>query len=226
MTSTRQGIPAKALRLLNCPPLAALTADQARGAVCVWDAAEPPLTAEAAVDLGERQNDGIHWFLRACHNHTGRQAYRALLDHAPTCERCVTGPGGCDLGRTLTRLSPGIGGSGPAADPLDVETMREAVHRIRHENAETPTEQELETLILQLRGHIMLTIPEVEKAAAVCPEDYVPRDCALIGVDEARKRLDAVPRPSLAAGLAHAQLLARAVGALCDHYETLTGHRG
>ncbi|MFE2043988.1 hypothetical protein ACFXAZ_24280 [Streptomyces sp. NPDC059477] len=90
--------------LLALPPWDAFTDAQARGAVCVWDATERPLTAESAVDLGERRNDGVRWFPRACHHHAGRQAYRALLDHAPGCGQCTAHAGGCGTGIGLRRL--------------------------------------------------------------------------------------------------------------------------
>ncbi|MFJ6660173.1 hypothetical protein ACIQNG_28045 [Streptomyces sp. NPDC091377] len=95
--------PRTVLDHIGVPPLDALTADQARGAVCVWDAGEEPLTAESAVDLGERVT-GVHWFPRACRAHAGRRAYQALLDHAPRCEQCVDDAGSCGTGLALYRL--------------------------------------------------------------------------------------------------------------------------
>ncbi|MEV7286058.1 DUF6415 family natural product biosynthesis protein [Streptomyces sp. NPDC093252] len=106
--------------------------------------------------------------------------------------------------------------------PLDLTTMREAVRRLLGEHDEPPDEPEPETLLLQLRGHLMLAIPEVQRAAARFPEDDIPRACALAAVAEARARLAVRPRASPAARLAHARLLARSVGALCDHYENLS----
>lgn len=105
--------------------------------------------------------------------------------------------------------------------PLDIETMRESARRLLIEGAELPGVDELETLTLQLRGHIMLAIPEVEAAAARLDEDDIPRACALVGVHEARMRLNLESGPTLPGGIAHAQRLARSVNALCDHYESL-----
>lgn len=105
--------------------------------------------------------------------------------------------------------------------PVDLETMRAAARRLLAETAEPPMPEELETLTLQLRGHIMLTIPEVEKAAGRLPEDDVPRACALACIGEAHIRLGLEPGRTLPAGIAHAQRLARSVNALCDHYENL-----
>ncbi|MFE4665653.1 hypothetical protein ACFRI7_07010 [Streptomyces sp. NPDC056716] len=104
MSSAVHDIPAEAFGLL-LPPVDALTDAQTRGAVCVWDATETPLASESAVDLGERQDEGGgHWFPRACRTHTGRQAYRALLDHAPLCVQCTGDAASCPTGIGLRRL--------------------------------------------------------------------------------------------------------------------------
>ncbi|WP_328506907.1 DUF6415 family natural product biosynthesis protein [Streptomyces sp. NBC_00391] len=116
--------------------------------------------------------------------------------------------------------------SGAAAErdpiPLDIETMRVTARRLLAERAEPPSFDEWETLTLQLRGHIMVALPEVEAAAGALPEGDVPRACALACVGEARRRLGLEPGPTLPAGIAHAQRLARSVNALCDHHENLT----
>ncbi|MEG3629734.1 DUF6415 family natural product biosynthesis protein [Streptomyces poriticola] len=105
--------------------------------------------------------------------------------------------------------------------PLDIDTMRTSAHRLLAGDAEPPTPDELETLTLQLRGHIMLAIPEIAMAAARLPDDDVPRVCALASIAEARMRLSIEAHSSLPAGIAHAQRLARSVNALADHYENL-----
>ncbi|MER6377642.1 DUF6415 family natural product biosynthesis protein [Streptomyces mirabilis] len=112
---------------------------------------------------------------------------------------------------------------GQGHHPLDVDTMREGARRLLAEDAELPTADELETLTLQLRGHIMLAVPEIETAAGRLPTDDVPRACALACVGEARMRLNLEPGHTLPAGIAHAQRLARSVNALVDHYENLGG---
>lgn len=116
----------------------------------------------------------------------------------------------------------------PARDmrPLDIETMRGSARRLLAEDAELPTADELKTLTLALRGHMMLLIPDVEDAAQALPEDDIPRACALACVGEARMRLGLEPGATLPGGIAHAQRLARSVNALCDHVENLEGaHR-
>ncbi|MET8824806.1 DUF6415 family natural product biosynthesis protein [Streptomyces sp. NPDC004610] len=194
MSTLVNDIPAETLVL---PALGTLSDAQVRGEVCVWDAAEKPLTVETAVDLGERESDGDRrWFPRACRHHAEQ--------HAQEQHRTGT-PGG-------TR-----------GDPLDITTMRRAVQRLLGPAADPPGEHDIDTLTLQLRGHIMLVIPEIERLAATLPAEDIPRACAVEGVAEARRRLDAQPRSTvLPAGIAHAQRLARSVRALCDHYETLT----
>ncbi|MEU9338059.1 DUF6415 family natural product biosynthesis protein [Streptomyces sp. NPDC048290] len=109
--------------------------------------------------------------------------------------------------------------------PLDIQTMRAAVQQLLSKDTPLPNEGDLETLVLQLRGHLMLTIPEIEQITARLPEDDIPRACAMAGAHEARRRLNLDPSGPFPARLAHAQRLARAVHALCDHYENLTSDR-
>lgn len=112
--------------------------------------------------------------------------------------------------------------AGLAEPPPDIATMRAAVRRLLAEGAHTPEEGELETLQLQLRGHIMLLIPEVETAAGRLPKDDIPRYCALACIGEARRKMDLQPRPGREGAAALARRLARVVNALCDHYESLS----
>jgi len=107
--------------------------------------------------------------------------------------------------------------------PLDTETMRAAARALLADHTELPSDEELDTLTLQLRGHLMLAIPVVEALADRLPEDDAPRVCANVGVMEARTRMSLAPGRTLPARVAHAQRLARSVNALCDHYENLSG---
>jgi hypothetical protein len=97
-----------AIALLALPDLDGLTDGQTRGAVCVWGRDEDRLTPETAVDLGEHLSpfDGreMRWFPRSCKACAGTAAFRALHDHAPTCEQCVDEPEKCETGRALWRL--------------------------------------------------------------------------------------------------------------------------
>lgn len=112
--------------------------------------------------------------------------------------------------------------AGPTQLPVDVDTMRACVRRLLAENAAPVDADEAEMLQLQLRGHIGLLIPEVEKRAAKLPYDSIPRYCALACIGEARRKLQL--RSGTAPGQAEAlaRRLARVVGALCDHYENLS----
>lgn len=100
--------------------------------------------------------------------------------------------------------------------------MRATARRLLAEDAEPPSPEELETLTLALRGHMMLLIPAVEDAAQSLPEDDVPRACALACIGSARMRLGQESSRNLPADIAHAQGLSRSVNALCDHVENLS----
>jgi hypothetical protein len=92
--------------LLSVPGLTGLTEPQVRGASCIW--CPTPLTAETAIDLGERRHrrlDGHYsTFPRGCRPCTLAAAIRALADHAPLCEQCVDSPAGCGTAVALRRL--------------------------------------------------------------------------------------------------------------------------
>ncbi|MFH9006585.1 DUF6415 family natural product biosynthesis protein [Streptomyces afghaniensis] len=103
--------------------------------------------------------------------------------------------------------------------PLDLDTMRACVDSLLREDAEDLTEAQLERLTLQLRGHIMLAMPEIEVPASVSSEDSAARVCAFFCLGEAQLRLNAEPGRCVSARIAHAQRLARSVSALCAHYE-------
>ncbi|AQW50974.1 DUF6415 family natural product biosynthesis protein [Streptomyces violaceusniger] len=105
--------------------------------------------------------------------------------------------------------------------------MRTSTRRLLAEDTELPTAEELETLTLRLRGHIMVAVPEVEQLAGSLPEDDTrcacARACARACIGEARMRTRLEPGATLPAKVAHAQRLARSVNALCDRYENLGG---
>jgi hypothetical protein len=109
--------------------------------------------------------------------------------------------------------------------PIDTYLMREAARRLLAEDADLPSEGELVTLTLQLRGHLELAIPILGDLAERRPEDDVPRACAHSAAMAARVRLSRPPGRTLPSRLAYAQRLARSLNALCDHYENLNAEQ-
>jgi hypothetical protein len=112
--------------------------------------------------------------------------------------------------------------------PLDVPTMRTTASLFLSPNSRPPAPQELETLILRLRGHLQASIPEVEAIAERLPEGDthdILRYCALACVGEARLRLSTKAARREDGPVDHARNLARSVNALCDHYEYLGADR-
>jgi Family of unknown function (DUF6415) len=109
--------------------------------------------------------------------------------------------------------------------PPDVDAMRAVIDRLLDPDAAPgtlpPAPGELETLTLQLRGHLELMLPEVEQTAKQLPSQSIPRFCALACVGEARARLRADPTPRYGGPAGHARRLARTLNALCDHWEAL-----
>ncbi|MFF3878761.1 DUF6415 family natural product biosynthesis protein [Streptomyces sp. NPDC001978] len=101
--------------------------------------------------------------------------------------------------------------------------MREGAHRLLAIGAEPLPDGALEILRLQLRGHIELLIPEVERAALGLPKDDIPRACALACTGEARMRLRLGPGDLIVTRVSVVQKLSRSVRALCDHLENLGG---
>ncbi len=87
------------------PDMAGLSEHRIRGRDCVWCGVT--LTVETAVDLGERTNEAdageAQWFPRGCHPCVGENAYRAILDHATSCEQCVDDVSRCETGLALWR---------------------------------------------------------------------------------------------------------------------------
>ncbi|WP_443079879.1 DUF6415 family natural product biosynthesis protein [Streptomyces sp. P9-A4] len=83
----------------------------------------------------------------------------------------------------------------------------------------------MDSLTQALRGMLMLLLPEVTSAADRHPKGDMPRICALVGIEEAWRRLRprSVPAASPCEPLRHAQRLARSVMALTDHYVNLGG---
>ncbi|MGW0823560.1 DUF6415 family natural product biosynthesis protein [Streptomyces sp. NPDC002845] len=122
----------------------------------------------------------------------------------------------------MTGLTPE---AGIEALPIDVATMRAAVDRVLARGAEPLSDEDLETLRRQLRGHIQLLIPAVERAAVRLPRGHRARDRALCCVGEARVRLRLGRGDTLFVRVSVVHRLARSVRTLCGHLEHLGGER-
>ncbi|MBD0838767.1 DUF6415 family natural product biosynthesis protein [Streptomyces sp. TRM68416] len=111
--------------------------------------------------------------------------------------------------------------------PPDIATMRDVIDRLLDPDVAFELlvlePDEMETLFLQLRGHIELLVPEVEQAARKLPRHCIPRYCVLACLGEAREKLRAGPAARFGGLPGHARRLARVLNALCDHYEQLNG---
>lgn len=117
--------------------------------------------------------------------------------------------------RTASRTSAAV------EDPPDLTTMRATARQLLAPDAPRPAADALETLILTVRGHIEVMLPEVEAAAARVGEDEVMHWCALACVGEARRKLGARRGLEQGSALGYARKLARSLNALCDHYLNL-----
>ncbi|MGW0163675.1 DUF6415 family natural product biosynthesis protein [Streptomyces sp. NPDC003343] len=82
-----------------------------------------------------------------------------------------------------------------------------------------PAADKVATLTLRLRGHLAVLMPEVERLAGT-PKSAA-QYCALACLGEARMKLRTQPNPAQGGDIAYARRLARALWALCDHYEAL-----
>lgn len=113
--------------------------------------------------------------------------------------------------------------------PLDLATMRETVNILLDPDAVPnvlpPSGAEIETLTLTVRGQLELLIPEVEVAAKKLDKGSILRYCALACLGDARSRLQAEPSRRYGGAAGHARRLARALNALCDHYEKISSAR-
>ncbi|MEV5168193.1 hypothetical protein AB0K66_26715 [Streptomyces werraensis] len=103
-TTTPTATPTGALEL-PLPALGMLSDAHRRGSRCAWCSA--PLTAETAVDAGERDaEDGARIFPRGCASCASRAAYELLFRHAPHCDRCRT-DASCPVAVAAQRLMRG-----------------------------------------------------------------------------------------------------------------------
>ncbi|KAB1149229.1 hypothetical protein F7R91_05580 [Streptomyces luteolifulvus] len=128
------------------------------------------------------------------------------------------------------RTAPPAAEAGLAEPPPDIATMRETVNRLLDPDAVPealpPAAEELDTLTLQLQGHLNVLMPEVEQAARQLSRQSIPRYCMLACLGEARGKLAEQPRGGPNGALVHARRLARVLNALADHYENLGSAHG
>ncbi|MFM9446736.1 DUF6415 family natural product biosynthesis protein [Streptomyces acidiscabies] len=104
--------------------------------------------------------------------------------------------------------------------------MRATTARVLADGAGAPTVDELETLVLMYRGHLMVLIPEVGRVTFGRPHDDAAVVAAWAGVGEARRRLDVVGDGAFPREFAHARCLARSVVCLLGHLERLESSGG
>ncbi|MDX3555161.1 DUF6415 family natural product biosynthesis protein [Streptomyces europaeiscabiei] len=107
--------------------------------------------------------------------------------------------------------------------PLDLETMREAAARLLAGQAEELSDEDLETMRIQLRGHAELLIPAVDRAATHRPDGHSARRSALACVATAHMNLRLGRGDSHLVRVSVAQKLAHSVRTLCCHLERLGG---
>ncbi|MET8765451.1 hypothetical protein [Streptomyces sp. NPDC004658] len=96
-------IPAELLPLIPLPPLETLSDARARGAECVWGGES--LSTATAIDLGERETDGGHWFPRACRPCARQAVLAARNQHPGLCEQCADDARRCETRRALHTLA-------------------------------------------------------------------------------------------------------------------------
>ncbi|MFI6662514.1 DUF6415 family natural product biosynthesis protein [Streptomyces sp. NPDC050523] len=123
--------------------------------------------------------------------------------------------------RTAQPTAAGLGES-----PPDIATMRVTVNRLLDPDsapeALPPAAAEVDILTARLRGHVQLLAPEVELAARELAPGSIARYSVLGCVWEATSRLEAEPCQRYGGPAGYARRLARALNALCDHYEQLS----
>ncbi|MFI6021268.1 DUF6415 family natural product biosynthesis protein [Streptomyces sp. NPDC051287] len=109
--------------------------------------------------------------------------------------------------------------------PPDITTMRRTARRFLAPDAKPILPEDLQTLVITMRGQLEVLIPAVEASTLTLPKGDVPAECALAGAREARTRLGLLLGDNSPGRMTVAMKLARSVMALCDHYQALTGHQ-
>ncbi|MFJ8493459.1 DUF6415 family natural product biosynthesis protein [Streptomyces sp. NPDC094038] len=106
--------------------------------------------------------------------------------------------------------------------PLDIDTMRDTIDLLLGPDDgpdALPPVVDLDLLTAAVRGHLELTLPEVERLAGTLPrhKTYYALACA----SEARRQLSLTAGPELEHRVTRARRLARALNSLCNEYERL-----
>jgi hypothetical protein len=111
----------------------------------------------------------------------------------------------------------------PDTAPVDIETIKRSAEEVISDGAKIEDSDVLETIIILLRGMIMLLVSEVEKDLARYARNNSVAIGARAGITEARVRAHAFPGSDIPQLVGHAQRLARGVLALIRHHERLGG---
>ncbi|TXS55246.1 DUF6415 family natural product biosynthesis protein [Streptomyces sp. t39] len=112
----------------------------------------------------------------------------------------------------------------PAASdtaPPDLETMRDTARRMQALGGPPARPQDLALLVDTLRGHVQLLVPEIQAMIRAAPSGDYAAAVALVGVDEAWRRLNTHPGFGEDAAFRHARKISLSVASLCDHWENL-----
>ncbi|NEB05351.1 DUF6415 family natural product biosynthesis protein [Streptomyces sp. SID13726] len=110
-------------------------------------------------------------------------------------------------------------------EPPDIATMRGTVDRLLDPDsvpdALPPAGAELETLTAAVIGHLEILIPQAEAVADRPTVGLMARHGLIACISDARGRLASQPSARYGGPAGHARRLARALNALCNHYEEL-----
>ncbi|MDX2694893.1 DUF6415 family natural product biosynthesis protein [Streptomyces ipomoeae] len=122
----------------------------------------------------------------------------------------------------MSTTARGIPDAEAGALPIDLAVMREAAARMPAEGGGAPlSDEDLETLRLQLREHLALLVPAVEAAADGLPEGGEARRSARAFVFAARAHLRLGRGDTRLVRLSVVRKLADSVRTLCGHLERM-----
>ncbi len=99
--------------------------------------------------------------------------------------------------------------------------MRTTAHRLLAQGTAFPRYDDLQDMLLLLRGHLALIVPETEALARSLCDRHTAHGPALAAVASARERLTAGPGSGPVSAVEHARSLAHELRTLCGHYATL-----